>query len=100
MFALLAAIQLRSAWQARDRVLQAFSLVLAGLLAGKIGLEMAWGRTLFVDSTAAGFTPLPLVHAVGAAVGTLVGLLPDEALGADSFCGRARFAQLGWVRRK
>ena len=90
----------RSAWQARDRVLQAFSLVLVGLLAGKIGLEMAWGRTPFVDSTAAGFIPLPLVHAVGAAVGTLVGLLPDEALGADLFCGRARCAQLGWVRRK
>jgi rhomboid family GlyGly-CTERM serine protease len=36
---------------------------------GKVGWEMATGQTLFVDSVAAGFAPLPLVHAVGAAVG-------------------------------
>jgi rhomboid family GlyGly-CTERM serine protease len=38
---------------------------------GKILWELATGSTLFVDSSAAGFTPLPLVHAVGGCVGVL-----------------------------
>jgi hypothetical protein len=49
----------------------AVGALLAGLLA-KLGYEVATGATLFVDSSSAGFTPLPLVHAVGAGVGVLV----------------------------
>ncbi len=48
------------------------SWVIAALAAGfvaKIAFEIATGQTLFVDSAAAGFVPLPLVHAVGALVG-------------------------------
>jgi len=50
--------------------------VLVGLLAiaftAKVGYEMTTGLTLFVDSAKAGFTPLPIAHATGAAVGTVV----------------------------
>jgi len=48
------------------------SWVVAALAAGfvaKVAFEIATGQTLFVDSAAAGFVPLPLVHAVGALVG-------------------------------
>jgi rhomboid family GlyGly-CTERM serine protease len=48
----------------------AIGLALLGFLA-KIGYELATGATLFVDSAAAGFTPLPLVHAVGGATGAI-----------------------------
>jgi rhomboid family GlyGly-CTERM serine protease len=39
--------------------------------AAKIAFEFISGTTLFVDSTAAGFVPLPSVHAVGGIVGAL-----------------------------
>ena len=41
---------------------------LAAFLA-KIGWEIATATTLFVDSSQGGFTPLPLVHLIGGAVG-------------------------------
>ena len=44
---------------------------IATAFVGKILWELATGSTLFVDSSAAGFTPLPLVHAVGGCVGVL-----------------------------
>ena len=46
------------------------TVALAGF-AAKIGYELATGATLFVDSAAAGFAPLPLAHVIGAAVGLL-----------------------------
>ncbi len=50
---------------------------LIALIAGfeaKLGYELVTGTTLFVDSSAAGFTPLPLVHAVGGLVGCVFAL--------------------------
>jgi len=46
---------------------------------GKVGYESLTGATLFVDSAAAGFEPLPLAHLLGAvgAAATLV-LRPDR----------------------
>lgn len=46
------------------------TVALAGF-AAKIGYELVTGATLFVDSAAAGFAPLPLAHVIGAAVGLL-----------------------------
>lgn len=48
-------------------------MLIAGMvgLVGKLAYEIATGATLFVDSSSAGFVPLPLVHAVGAGVGLL-----------------------------
>jgi hypothetical protein len=41
----------------------------------KLDFELMSGRTFFVDSAAAGFVPVPLAHAVGAAVGGVIALL-------------------------
>jgi rhomboid family GlyGly-CTERM serine protease len=56
----------------QHRAAQWLLAVLTAGFVGKIAWEMATGQTLFVDSSAAGFTPLPLVHVVGAVVGFLV----------------------------
>jgi rhomboid family GlyGly-CTERM serine protease len=42
---------------------------------GKIGYEVATGQTLFVDSSSAGFIPLPIAHAIGGAAGIVVWLV-------------------------
>ena len=63
---------------ARDaRAANRYSLVgLVGLLLAGFGAkmvyELATGNTLFVDSDRGRFTPLPLVHLVGAAVGLVL----------------------------
>jgi rhomboid family GlyGly-CTERM serine protease len=41
----------------------------------KLDFELMSGRSFFVDSAAAGFVPVPLAHAVGAAVGGVVALV-------------------------
>jgi rhomboid family GlyGly-CTERM serine protease len=59
--------------------------VLAALIFGfvaKIGYELTTGATLFVDSSSAGFTPLPLVHAVGGVSGAIAGVF--DAIGTPS----------------
>jgi hypothetical protein len=43
---------------------------------GKIAYEYLTGATLFVDSAAAGFVPLPAAHLLGAATGLVVGCVP------------------------
>ncbi len=69
----LAALELWDEARGGRRLLVRGALValLVGLLA-KLGYEVATGATLFVDSSSAGFTPLPLVHAVGVGAGVLV----------------------------
>ena len=52
-------------------------------LAARVGGEHGTGRALCVDSAAAGFVPMPLAHAVGAAVGALVGFTPSSRRSAD-----------------
>ena len=65
----------QAGWLVREALVErrrAASLVLTVALAGfaaKIGYELVTGATLFVDSAAAGFAPLPLAHVIGGAVG-------------------------------
>ena len=76
-FALL--ILLDDAWRARQSIAV---WALAAMAAGfglKIGWEVATGSTLFVDSSRAGFVPLPLVHAVGGLAGAMVWLAGPAA---------------------
>jgi len=57
--------------RARHPAALAATALLGSALLGKIAYETATGATLFVDSAAASFEPLPLVHAVGAVSGLL-----------------------------
>jgi len=79
LFVLAAATYGSAARRGGDRPasLAAVGAVVAFL--GKVGYESLTGATLFVDSAAAGFEPLPLAHLLGAvgAAATLV-LRPDR----------------------
>jgi hypothetical protein len=57
----------------------AIAIALGGTFCAKIAFEAVTGMTLFVDSSAAGFTPIPLAHGIGAVVGLVVGLFPQFA---------------------
>jgi rhomboid family GlyGly-CTERM serine protease len=59
-----------SAWRVGGPRLPALALLL--LFAAKVAWEAATATTLFVDSAAHGFVPVPLAHLVGAACGGLV----------------------------
>jgi multisubunit Na+/H+ antiporter MnhF subunit len=73
LFTLVAVNMLRQARRDRDLVLAAIlALGLLGFIA-KLAYEIATGTTLFVNSSAAGFVPLPLVHAVGGSIGAVIG---------------------------
>ncbi len=73
-FALLAVTVLRAHWAVRNwRWVAAVGVLVVGF-AVKIIVELTTGRAVFVDSAAAGFTPMPLAHAVGAAVGGLAAI--------------------------
>ncbi len=78
LFVFLVAVLLRTAWPGRDGPSLAVGIILLTAFTGKIGYEMATGTTLFVDSSGAGFVPLPLVHAIGGICGALVGLVPER----------------------
>lgn len=56
-------------------VMALFAVLLAFI--GKVGYEIATGGTIFVDSAASHMIPVPLAHCVGAAVGMIVGLMPQ-----------------------
>lgn len=74
LYVLAAAIYGAESRRDHDRCgMLAAAAAVAGFLL-KIGYELASGATLFVDSAAAGFEPLPLAHLLGAAgaVTTLV----------------------------
>lgn len=76
-----------------NRVITFANLPLIGLptriaaFAAKLLWELSTSSTLFVNNTAAHFTPLPLVHAVGGATGILtwLGFVQAE-------CGSRRMA--------
>jgi hypothetical protein len=64
------------------------ALALVALMIGfvaKLVFEVATGTTLFVDSSAAGFTPLPFVHAVGGSAGA-VALFYGNHKQVPAFC--------------
>ncbi|MGD9645507.1 MAG: rhombosortase [Pirellulales bacterium] len=72
LFVFMAGWLVREAFQERRHAaLLLPALALLGF-AGKVGYELVTGCTLFVDSMAAGFAPLPLAHVVGGVVGALV----------------------------
>jgi hypothetical protein len=85
-------------------------LVLGGGLAitafaAKLLYETTTGATLFVNSPAAGFVPLPLVHLVGGCVGLVVGLaekiadqLPREKCITSARLSKQNFSIRGFLR--
>ena len=82
LFALLAAILWRDGWSNREWLRL---IVIGGLfssLAVKTAVELFTGETLFVNCVAAGFTPVPLAHVVGALTGAAIGLIPSDDLDA------------------
>lgn len=72
LFVLLAAWYLIDSQTSRIDLPPLIPAVLLTGFVGKIGYEIATGHTYFVNSVAAGFTPLPQVHLAGAAAGILV----------------------------
>jgi len=74
LFAAVVTATLREAVAARQwRAATWLALGITALF-GKIVFESVTGRCLFVDTTT--FTPIPLVHGLGAIVGVIVALLP------------------------
>jgi rhomboid family GlyGly-CTERM serine protease len=79
LFAAALVILLIDAVRSGHKRLTAVVGLLALGFAAKVGFEMSTGITLFVDSQNAGFTPLPLAHAVGAASGGIAAALYQRA---------------------
>jgi rhomboid family GlyGly-CTERM serine protease len=79
LFILAVTFVLREAYSQREWRSMAVAIALGAGFCGKVAFEAVTGMTLFVDSSAAGFTPIPLAHGVGAIVGVIVGLFPQFA---------------------
>lgn len=75
LFTLLGVTLLRDAVQSRQRLAAATISALFAAVVAKTGFDLWTGSTLFVDDAAAGFTPVPLAHILGVAVGLAVGAL-------------------------
>ena len=71
LFVLLLGLIVREQFAARGWAWIAAALLLFAAFLAKLGYELTTGATVFVDNTAGGFVPLPLAHAIGAAVGLL-----------------------------
>jgi len=69
LFALLAALIVRRAIAEQNWPRLGMAILISVGFALKIGFEVSTGGTLFVDSTAAGMTPVPLAHIVGGLIG-------------------------------
>jgi len=74
LFVYLACVQLASAWQQRRWGQGLLPAVLLAGFGGKLMYELVTGKTLFVDSQAAGFVVVAIAHAVGAAAGAVLGV--------------------------
>lgn len=79
LFMLALTFVLREGYSQRDWRNVAIAGALGAAFCAKVAFEAVTGVTLFVDSSAAGFTPIPLAHGVGAVVGLFVGLIPQFA---------------------
>jgi rhomboid family GlyGly-CTERM serine protease len=73
LFVMLAAQIMRDAIARRDWPQVGLAGVVALGFAAKVGFELATGATLFVDSTAAEMTPVPLAHVAGGLAGLVCG---------------------------
>jgi hypothetical protein len=80
MFGLLAVSCLCEQWRHRRRIAFAATFTLCCAFAAKLVIECATGFAIFVESESAGFTPVPLAHLVGAAVGAIVFVLPSARI--------------------
>jgi len=69
LFAMLAVRIGQRAVTDKDRLRLGLTGVVAVGFAAKVAYELVTGDTLFVDSSAAGMTPMPLAHVVGGLVG-------------------------------
>lgn len=75
LFGMLLVIVGYKAWQLKSPIVTGVCIA-AGLgFVGKLMFEISTGQTLFVDTQAAGFTPVPLAQITGAVVGATVGSL-------------------------
>ena len=79
LFAFVATAVAREAVANHRRATACFAIAGLGGLALKLVWELSTGSALFVDAAAAGFEPLPLAHALGAAVGAVAGAWPRRA---------------------
>jgi len=76
LFALLAAVITRQAIAEQNWPGLGMAILTSIGFAAKVGFELSTGGTVFVDSAAAGMTPVPLAHIVGGLVGLGFGLIP------------------------
>ena len=61
--------------------------------------EVVTGATFFVDNSASGFVAVPLAHLFGAAVGIVVGLIPDPSpLYSGERLGEGLFSRVREIR--
>ncbi len=74
LFTLLLSMLIRPAFAEKRWSAVASYLLLLLLFGAKVAYESITAATLFADHTAGGFVPVPLAHAVGAAIGLLIGL--------------------------
>ena len=79
LFTMTAVAMLKQAWPGRDYPILAAGSAAIVAFAVKVIYEVATGDTLFVDSAAAGFVPLPSSHLVGGCVGTATALFTASA---------------------
>jgi rhomboid family GlyGly-CTERM serine protease len=71
LFTLAALILYDDACRAKQMIAVWVMVAMATAFVGKLLWELTTGSTLFVDSSTASFTPLPLIHAVGGCAGVL-----------------------------
>lgn len=90
LFALLAVRVGQQAVSEKDRLKLGIAGVVTAGFAAKVGYELLTGTTLFVDSSAAGMTPVPLAHVVGGFIGMGCGLHTCEFLSPRQLMRRCR----------
>jgi rhomboid family GlyGly-CTERM serine protease len=90
LFALAAVTLAREASREKRWLFFAAAAVFLAGFCGKTAFEAHTMSTLFVDSARAGFRPLPLAHAAGAAAGTLGGWVLPCARASRSGAERTR----------
>jgi rhomboid family GlyGly-CTERM serine protease len=76
LFALLAVSVARESLTPRRWRVATVALSFLAAFVAKVAIEMFTGQTIFVDSAASGFSPVPMAHVVGATVGGVIALVP------------------------